>query len=134
MLNTVFINKHVIDFKKKLTFNTWDPTFVGDLLEREDRLRQSSKKKRKPLDSKFHIKQSIVQSSFTVNVYLILQTSKKVNVSHTIPLHKRLQVPNCLQCTDPQLLQSLKVSQLNLLEIIFLSPFFNKLMLFQVHI
>lgn len=35
----VLINKHLIDFKKKLTFITWVPTFVGDLLEREGRLR-----------------------------------------------------------------------------------------------
>lgn len=34
---------HLIDFKK-LTFNTKDPTFDGDLLEREDRLMQSSRK------------------------------------------------------------------------------------------
>lgn len=39
MLNTVLINKHLKDFKKKLTFNIWDPTLVGDLSEREDRCR-----------------------------------------------------------------------------------------------
>lgn len=39
----MFTDKNLIDFMKKLTFTTWVPTFVGDLLEREDRLRQSSK-------------------------------------------------------------------------------------------
>lgn len=53
----MFINKYLSDFKK-LTFNTWDPTFVGDLLEREDRLKYSSKKNT-PLNSKLHIKQSL---------------------------------------------------------------------------
>lgn len=57
MLSTMFINKYLSGFKK-LTFNTWDPTFVGDLLEREDRLKYSSKKNTS-LNSKLHIKQSL---------------------------------------------------------------------------
>lgn len=80
MLSTMFINKYLIDFKE-LTFNTWDPTFVGDLLEREDRLKQSSKKN-KSLNTKLHVKQSLTESSFTVNVYLMLHTSK-VNAPDT---------------------------------------------------